>query len=196
MKTGLNPGLQAPASKHGQCGSHRGEKMKRHWRDLFLAIFRNMSPMNRNEKYLFSVVESAALQKAYLAKDAHVPDIVTLTINPAIDIFVNVARVEPTRKMRCSAPKRDPGGGGINVARVAHRLGSKRGGDLSDRRCDRKIVASVGRARGYRELGDAVARRDAREFYRLRRNNRRTVSLRAAWLGASSRANGKLCSTN
>jgi len=54
-----------------------------------------------------------------------VPDIVTLTINPAIDIFVNVGRVEPTRKLRCSAPKRDPGGGGINVARVAHRLGSR-----------------------------------------------------------------------
>jgi 6-phosphofructokinase 2 len=53
-----------------------------------------------------------------------VPDIVTLTINPAIDIFVNVERVEATRKLRCSAPKRDPGGGGINVARVAHRLGS------------------------------------------------------------------------
>jgi 6-phosphofructokinase 2 len=52
-----------------------------------------------------------------------VPDIVTLTINPSIDIFVNVGHVEPTRKMRCSAPKRDPGGGGINVARVAHRLG-------------------------------------------------------------------------
>ena len=51
------------------------------------------------------------------------PDIVTLTINPAIDIFVNVGHVEPTRKLRCSAPKRDPGGGGINVARVAHRLG-------------------------------------------------------------------------
>lgn len=53
------------------------------------------------------------------------PDIVTLTINPAIDIFVNVGRVEPTRKLRCSAPKRDPGGGGINVARVAHRLGAR-----------------------------------------------------------------------
>jgi 6-phosphofructokinase 2 len=52
-----------------------------------------------------------------------VPDIVTLTINPAIDIFVNVGRVEPSRKLRCSPPKRDPGGGGINVARVAHRLG-------------------------------------------------------------------------
>lgn len=52
------------------------------------------------------------------------PDIVTITINPAVDIFVNVDRVEPTRKLRCSAPKRDPGGGGINVARAAHRLGS------------------------------------------------------------------------
>ena len=53
-----------------------------------------------------------------------VPDIVTLTINPAIDLFVNVERVQSTRKLRCSTPKRDPGGGGINVARVAHRLGS------------------------------------------------------------------------
>jgi len=53
-----------------------------------------------------------------------VPDIVTLTINPAVDIFVNVDHVEPVRKLRCSAPKRDPGGGGINVARVAHRLGA------------------------------------------------------------------------
>ena len=51
------------------------------------------------------------------------PDIVTLTINPAVDIFVNVERVEPTKKMRCSSPKRDAGGGGINVARPAHRLG-------------------------------------------------------------------------
>jgi 6-phosphofructokinase 2 len=52
-----------------------------------------------------------------------VSDIVTLTINPAIDIFVNVGHIEPTRKLRCSSPKRDPGGGGINVARVVYRLG-------------------------------------------------------------------------
>lgn len=51
------------------------------------------------------------------------PDIITITINPAVDIFVNVEKVEPTTKMRCSAPKRDPGGGGINVARVVSRLG-------------------------------------------------------------------------
>lgn len=52
------------------------------------------------------------------------PKIVTITINPAVDIFVNVDHVEPTRKLRCSTPKRDPGGGGINVARAAYRLGS------------------------------------------------------------------------
>jgi 6-phosphofructokinase 2 len=53
-----------------------------------------------------------------------VTDIVTITINPAIDIFVNTPRVEAAKKMRCSAPKRDPGGGGINVARAAFRLGA------------------------------------------------------------------------
>jgi 6-phosphofructokinase 2 len=57
-------------------------------------------------------------------RSGNVPEIVTLTINPAIDIFVNVDRVESTHKLRCSPPKRDPGGGGINVARVAHRLGA------------------------------------------------------------------------
>ena len=51
-------------------------------------------------------------------------DIVTITINPAIDMFVNTSRVEAAQKMRCSAPKRDPGGGGINVARAAFRLGA------------------------------------------------------------------------
>jgi 6-phosphofructokinase 2 len=54
-----------------------------------------------------------------------VSDIVTITINPAVDIFVSTAKVEPTRKMRTSAPKRDPGGGGINVARVAFRLDAR-----------------------------------------------------------------------
>jgi 6-phosphofructokinase 2 len=53
------------------------------------------------------------------------PDIVTLTINPSIDLSVSVDHVEPVRKLRCSAPKRDPGGGGINVARAAHRLGGR-----------------------------------------------------------------------
>ena len=80
------------------------------------------------------------------------PDIVTITINPAVDIFVTVGHVEPTRKMRCSAPKRDPGGGGINVARVVHRLGGSVAaiyptggaiGKLLQRLVEREGIASI-----------------------------------------------------
>ena len=49
--------------------------------------------------------------------------IVTLTMNPALDIATSTDRVEPTHKLRCSAPRYDPGGGGINVARAVHALG-------------------------------------------------------------------------
>ena len=51
-------------------------------------------------------------------------DIITLTINPSIDISTSIDRVMPVRKLRCSAARRDPGGGGINVARVVMRLGA------------------------------------------------------------------------
>ncbi|WP_233853643.1 1-phosphofructokinase family hexose kinase [Paraburkholderia sp. HD33-4] len=47
----------------------------------------------------------------------------TLTLNPAVDVATSVDRIVDTRKLRCNAARRDPGGGGINVARVMHRLG-------------------------------------------------------------------------
>jgi 6-phosphofructokinase 2 len=50
--------------------------------------------------------------------------IVTLTMNPALDITTAVDRVHPTDKLRCGGARYDPGGGGINVARVAHVLGA------------------------------------------------------------------------
>ena len=49
--------------------------------------------------------------------------IVTLTMNPALDIATTTDRVEPTHKLRCRMPRYDPGGGGINVARAVHALG-------------------------------------------------------------------------
>lgn len=52
-------------------------------------------------------------------------DIVTLTMNPALDITTVTGRVIPTDKMRCGTPRRDPGGGGINVARVLNVLGEQ-----------------------------------------------------------------------
>lgn len=52
-------------------------------------------------------------------------DILTLTMNPALDIATAIDRVEPVHKLRCGAPTSHPGGGGINVARVLHRLGAR-----------------------------------------------------------------------
>lgn len=49
--------------------------------------------------------------------------IVTVTINPAIDVATSVERVEPSVKLRCGPARRDAGGGGVNVARVVRRLG-------------------------------------------------------------------------
>jgi 6-phosphofructokinase 2 len=49
--------------------------------------------------------------------------IVTFTPNPAIDVSTTVVRIMPDHKLRCSAARYDPGGGGINVARVVRRLG-------------------------------------------------------------------------
>lgn len=49
--------------------------------------------------------------------------VVTLTLNPAIDISSEADQVRHTHKIRTSGEEIEPGGGGINVARVLHRLG-------------------------------------------------------------------------
>lgn len=51
--------------------------------------------------------------------------IVTLTINPTIDLSTAVAEVTPEHKLRCNPERRDPGGGGLNVARVIRELGGE-----------------------------------------------------------------------
>lgn len=50
--------------------------------------------------------------------------IVTVTMNPALDITTDTEAVVPTDKMRCGHARYDPGGGGINVARIAQLLGA------------------------------------------------------------------------
>jgi len=49
--------------------------------------------------------------------------ILTITMNPAVDISTRIERVVPERKLRCQTPSYEPGGGGINVARAVHKLG-------------------------------------------------------------------------
>ncbi|MCV2874229.1 1-phosphofructokinase family hexose kinase [Defluviimonas sp. WL0050] len=49
--------------------------------------------------------------------------ILTVTLNPALDIATAADAVRPGPKLRCDIPQVDPGGGGINVSRVIARLG-------------------------------------------------------------------------
>jgi len=51
------------------------------------------------------------------------PRVLTLTMSPALDDSFTVPRLTPVTKMRCSTPRFDPGGGGINVARILNVLG-------------------------------------------------------------------------
>lgn len=49
--------------------------------------------------------------------------ILTLTVNPALDVYTQVDHIESNEKLRCDTPTTDPGGGGVNVSRVIKRLG-------------------------------------------------------------------------
>lgn len=49
--------------------------------------------------------------------------LVTLTVNPCIDINTTVDRVVAERKLRCGSAKYEPGGGGVNVSRAVSKLG-------------------------------------------------------------------------
>ena len=49
--------------------------------------------------------------------------IVTITLNPALDKSAAVERLIPEHKLRCSIPKIDAGGGGINVSKGIRKLG-------------------------------------------------------------------------
>ncbi|HUE95769.1 MAG TPA: 1-phosphofructokinase family hexose kinase [Longimicrobiaceae bacterium] len=49
--------------------------------------------------------------------------IVTVTMNPAVDASSSTDRVAADEKLRCEPLEREPGGGGINVARAIGKLG-------------------------------------------------------------------------
>lgn len=51
--------------------------------------------------------------------------ILTITLNPTVDFSTSAKRVRSGHKVRCDTPLRDPGGGGVNVARAIHILGGE-----------------------------------------------------------------------
>lgn len=83
--------------------------------------------------------------------------ILTVTLNPALDLSSTTARVEPDHKLRCTNPTAEPGGGGVNVSRAIHLLGGQSdlfvalGGATGDR------IASLIRASGIEPIVASVS---------------------------------------
>ena len=50
------------------------------------------------------------------------PILLTITLNPALDVATSVDTVVAGPKLRCDEPRYDPGGGGVNVSRAILRL--------------------------------------------------------------------------
>lgn len=55
--------------------------------------------------------------------DGSPTSVLTVTLNPSIDVSTSVERLVPDQKLRAPGWSREAGGGGVNVARVLHRLG-------------------------------------------------------------------------
>jgi 6-phosphofructokinase 2 len=72
-------------------------------------------------------LDKAQLDKAQLADkpsdEPLLPSVTTVCTNPTIDVSLSVPRLVPEDKLLASDSRRDPGGGGVNVARSLQRLG-------------------------------------------------------------------------
>lgn len=55
----------------------------------------------------------------------HLDEILTITLNPAVDYATSIEAVVPGPKLYCKTPRVDPGGGGVNVARAICMLGGR-----------------------------------------------------------------------
>jgi 6-phosphofructokinase 2 len=63
--------------------------------------------------------------------------ILTVTLNPALDLDTSTPEVVPGPKLRCAQPRIDPGGGGVNVSRAIRILGG-------DSRCAVAVGGAIG----------------------------------------------------
>lgn len=50
--------------------------------------------------------------------------VLTITLNPALDVTTGTDHVVSMRKLRCEMPRYNAGGGGVNVSRAMHELGA------------------------------------------------------------------------
>jgi len=91
--------------------------------------------------------------------------IATPTMNPSIDLSTSVEYVIADRKLRCKSLQREPGGGGINISRVIHRLGGDLHRHVSGWRASRSDATNPPRSGGSQTSSDSHRRMDARKFH-------------------------------
>ena len=92
------------------------------------------------------------------------PRFVTFTPNPALDLSTSVDQLVEAHKMCCEAPQVHPGGGGINVARVLHRLGGDVLAVFPAGGCTGERLQRLVQSEGVPELSLAIAG-DTRESF-------------------------------
>jgi 6-phosphofructokinase 2 len=104
-------------------------------------------------------------------------DVLTVTLNPALDLATGVDNVVPNVKLRCGPPRIDPGGGGINVSRAIAllggtsrclvALGGRNGETLAQLLRDAGIALVIHEAPGETRSSLSVADRHRGEQYRF-----------------------------
>lgn len=104
-------------------------------------------------------------------------DILTITLNPAVDLSTSAESVSADHKLRCDRPVTDPGGGGINVSRAVRQLGGQsraliaicgpNGKKLRHLLMDEGIAVLPVRAPGETRLSLAVTDRETGQQYRF-----------------------------
>jgi 6-phosphofructokinase 2 len=93
-------------------------------------------------------------------------DVVTLTLNPALDVTAEVEQLVPFRKLRAQLSAHQPGGGGINVSRVLHRFGVAT-----------RAVFPVGGLSGSRVIADLAREGIAMEAHETQAETRQSITV-------------------
>ena len=78
--------------------------------------------------------------------------IITLTVNPAIDVSTSAGRIAPFATPRCAPARQDPGGEGINVTRVVGKLGGEAAAIYPAGGATGQCFANCWSEKGYRAL--------------------------------------------
>lgn len=108
--------------------------------------------------------------------------IVTLTLNPSLDKSTAVDTVASEIKLRCDAPKVDPGGGGVNVSRAVHKLGGTSVAVFSVGGCNGEALVRLLAAEGLQTRGVPVSSETRESFVVFERST--TLQYRFGMPGA------------